>query len=223
MRLVVYDFDGTIATVPMKPSREEAKRIGWDGRDWWGSEASLHLDSIVPNEEVIAAMKADKLDPNTKVILATGRRGIVSHLVRAFLRSQELYGKRVIPESNKDALRRFQQRIEAGKDLVHPEEKHLEYFCGDFGTEDDFPKGKKGKPLGDTIVHKKYVIDKHLDGIKKLEFWEDREDHVPFFIRMGLDWLKKGRVEEVLLHRVYEVPGNQPYVQHIPIREGMSH
>jgi len=217
------DFDGTIATVPTKPDKAEAKRIGWDGRDWWGSEVSLRLDSIIPNEEVISAMKADKTDPQTKVLLITGRRGVVAHLVRAFLRSQELYGKRMIPESNKDALRRFQQGIEADKDLIHPEESYLEYFCGDMGTEEDFPKGKKGKPLGDTIVHKKYVIDKHLNGIKKLEFWEDRDDHVPFFIRMGLDWLKKGRVEEVLLHKVYEVSGNQPYVRHIPIEPGMNY
>jgi len=221
MRLVVYDFDGTLATVPTKPDKATAKQIGWDGKDWWGSEASLVLESIVPNEEVISAMKADKLDSSTKVILATGRRGVVAHLVRAFLRSQGLYGKRMIPESNKDALRRFQQRLEAGKDLIHPEETHLEYFCGDFGTEDDFPKGKKGKPISDTIVHKKYVIAKHLP-VKKLEFWEDRDDHVPFFIRMGLDWLKKGLAEEVLLHKVFEVPENQPYVQHIPIKDGMK-
>ncbi len=96
-RLVVFDFDGTLANVPERPAK-------WGGKDWWGHPDSLsdeHYDGGV-NHEVVEAMRTAKADPDAHVILLTGRRGIISPSVRKVLRANSLYGKRIIPDSNKN-------------------------------------------------------------------------------------------------------------------------
>ena len=228
-RLVVYDFDGTIANVPERPS-------DWKGSDWWGHPDSLsepHYDGGV-NHEVVNSMKRDNADPMTYVMMLTGRRNIVSPSVRNVLRSQGLYGKRIIPASNKTALQKFQSNVEAGHDQEHPDEHkgHEEFYSGDHHTEDDFPKTAKGKIDGTTLAHKIYNVNSKVNGnTEVVEFWEDRADHIPHFVKLGLDLLKKygeeagGKLHSVILHRVYApaMQGGQGAVQHIPIKLGMSY
>ncbi|RDJ35668.1 MAG: hypothetical protein DWQ19_12685 [Crenarchaeota archaeon] len=226
-RISVYDFDGTIANVPERPSK-------WFGKDWWGHEDSLsdpHYDGGV-NKEVVDAMRQDQYDPDTRVILLTGRRGVIAHKVRDVLRNQGLYGRRVIPDSNKEAMKRFKSHLSGGSDIDHPEVGHEQHFSGDHSTEEDYPKTRKGKPDGSTLAHKMYVINKAMNpDIRILEFWEDRADHIPHFIKLGLDLLHKfgiengGRLERVILHRVFPpvLPGGQGTVQHIPIKKGMNY
>ena len=228
-RLVIFDFDGTLANVPERPTK-------WGGKDWWGHPDSLsepHFDGGM-NDEVVSAMHRDQADPNTRVLLLTGRRGVISHRVRDVLRSQGLHGRRIIPDSNKDANRRFQQNLNMGHDSVHPDEEtgHEQHFSGDHVTEPDYPKTAKGKADGSTLAHKMYVINKCITpDIETIEFWEDRADHIPHFIKLGLDLMRKfgveagGRLQTVVLHRVFPpaMPGGQGTVQHIPIKRGMSY
>jgi hypothetical protein len=228
-RLVVYDFDGTVANVPERPSK-------WEGKDWWGHEDSLsepHYDGGV-NDEVVDSFMKDRADPDTDAILLTGRRGVIAHGVRKVLKNYGLYGKRVIPDSNKMVQQKYQSVIAAGKDEEHPEEEagHREYYSGDHSTEEDYPKTEKGKPDGTTIAFKLYIIEKKMMYPERevLEFWDDRADHIPHICKCGLDMLKlygadtgRGNLKTVILHRVFPPAyrGGQGTVQHIPIRPGM--
>ena len=231
-RLVVYDFDGTIANVPEKPSDWNRKN-----GDWWGHPLSLSNPNYnnEVNHEVIANFKKDKADPNTHVILLTGRRGEVSPSVRNVLRTHGLFGKRMIPNSNEKILGYHQNNISSGLDVEHPEEQHghEEYYAGDHSTEPDYPKGPKGKADGSTLAHKIYIIRNKMmhPGIEQVEFWDDRSDHIPHFIKLGLDLLKEygvqagGNLKNVILHRVYPPTdrSGQGTIQHIPIKPGMNH
>lgn len=226
--LAVFDFDGTIANVPERPQDHEPKH-GWNGKDWWGSEHSLsapHYDGGV-NEEVIEAFRAAKADPNTHAIVLTGRRGVIAHGVRNVLRNQGLYGKRIIPQSNKKAYQKFRSSLDSGKDEIHPledhEHGHHEYFSGDFGTEKDYPKTRKGKPDGSTIAFKLYVLGKMVhEGTQKIDFWDDREDHIAHITKFGTEALRRFQnLQEVWLHRVIppKVKGGTATILHIPIHK----
>lgn len=224
-KFYVFDFDGTLAQVEERPeSPEKIEEVGWNGKDWWGSEASLK--NIQPNEEVFEEFKKAKADPSAHVIILTGRRGVIAHGIRNWLRSQNLYGKRKISPHNKQALRAFDQRIEAKKDILHPNEDladaHDEYFCGDYSLEPEYPRNGK-HPDGSTMAHKYFVVNMIMnDKYNELHFWDDRSDHISHLIKMGLDFLKKYKqLENCMLHRVF--PGNPASVQHIPIRQGMSY
>lgn len=223
--LGIWDFDGTIADVPERPKTDkEAKEFGWNGKDWWGSECSLSR-GVTPIVEVINAMHlANK--PNIHLAVLTGRRGVVAHAVRRFLREQGFSGMRVIPESSKDALKAFKSLVKGKRDIISDIITHYEYFTGDFSYEEDFPKTSKGKPDGATLAHKRYIIEKLMHkGIKSIHNWDDRDDHVRAFIQLGLDLQKTyPSLEEVILHKVYKTsPGQQPHIQEIPVRPGMNY
>lgn len=206
----------------------------WDGKDWWGHPDSLshpHYDGGI-NEEVVAAFRKDNLDPNTDVILLTGRRGVIAHKVREVMRSQGLYGRRVIPDSNKTAVEKYQSAIQKGMDMIHPDEHggHEEYYSGDHSTEEDYPKGPKGKPDGNTGVFKDYMVRRKVGpNTEYVEFWDDREDHVALWCKLGVDLLKKygetagGRLKSVIFHRVFapQYQGGKATIRHIPIQIGM--
>lgn len=214
--LAIFDFDDTLVFSPDKPkTKEDAEKVGWNQKDWWGSEASLNGD-IPFNDEVKMAFINAKKDPNTRVALITGRRGVISHKVRNILQTQNLIGKRIIPSSNKKAVI---------KDEPHPNEahphSHEEYYSGDFITEPDYPKfGKKNKPAADTLSHKIYVISKLMNNsVVNLDMWEDRSEHIPHFIKMMLDFKKQyPNLKNAIIHRIYP---DSNHVQHIPIKEGM--
>lgn len=225
-RLVVYDFDGTVADVPERPS-------DWNGSDWWGHSDSLshpHYNGGV-HDEVVASFKKDNADPNTDVILLTGRRGVIAHGVRNVLRNQGLQGKRVIPDTNLKAKNAYSADVASGKDMNHDKHDHEEYYSGDHNYEHDYPKTLKGKPDASTVAHKLYIIKnkKMNNNIEVVEFWDDREDHAPEFIKLGLDLINQygvengGKLRNVIFHRVF-APRNsagKATIVNIPIKKGM--
>lgn len=218
--VVIFDFDDTIATVPKKPTTDKEKdEYGWNGKDWWGSEVSLSKN-VTPHKEVIAALKKAKNDPDTIVAIVTGRRPKISHKIRAFLRSQGLFGKRIIPDSNPDSIKIFKKSIDDKKDLLHKNEDqpaaHQEYFTGDFTFEPNYPDEKsfEGTSAG-TFAHKTYVISSLVNkNTKTLEIWEDRTEHIPFFKKLAADLKKKHHGLTVIFHHVHEPAklGSQPTV-----------
>jgi len=220
-KIACFDFDGTLANTPMKPETPEAiQKSGWNGKDWYGSDVSIP-DNTSLNGEVLAAFNAAKQDPDAYTILLTGRRGIIAPKVRTILQKNNLFGKRKIGSSNENALRHH-----AGNE--HPLEDtdphaHDEYYCGDFATEEDYPKTTRGKSDGSTLAHKKYIVEKLMHhGIEQIDFWDDRADHIPHFIKMGMDLQREWpNLTKVTMHRVYppKHPGQQAWIQHIPIKK----
>ena len=219
-RICAFDFDGTLANTPAKPETPEAiRKSGWDGKDWYGSNISIP-DNTQFNDEVVAAFKSARQDPETYTLLLTGRRGVIAPKVRKLLQRNDLIGKRKIGPTNANAVRHH-----AGQE--HPAEDTDpncldEYYCGDFNTEDDYPKTTRGKADGSTLAHKVYVIKKLMyDGIVQIDFWDDRGDHIPHFIKLGMDLQKQWpNLTKVTMHRVYppQHPGQPAWVQHIPIK-----
>lgn len=217
-RLVIYDFDGTIANVPERPN-------GWSGKDWWGNKQSLttpeeggFYDGGV-NPEVIASFHKDKSDSNTQTIVLTGRRGIIAPYVRNVLKANNLFGKRMFADNS--------DKTKYGNDQ-HPRENdvdaHEEYFVGDFNSHPNFPKihGKKGLvPDGSTFAHKKFVIEKKVydnDGYDTIEIWDDRKDHIDLFKSVGRELIKNGKVKQFIIHQVFPpMPGVPATVIHIPV------
>lgn len=218
-KLVIFDFDGTLANTPTKPQAHEPKH-GWKGKDWWGSPESLQPPFFNGelHDEVKQAFEAARRDPDTKTVLLTGRRGVVSPHVRNVLQTHGFFGKRMIPDSNKKAAQHH-----AGNE--HPNESlpgsHEEFYSGDHSTEPDYPVYGK-KPDGSTIAHKAYIIKNKLvhNNLEQLDIWEDRPDHINPLTRVLLELQKHyPMLQKVTLHRVYPEAGG--HVQHIPIRPGM--
>jgi len=192
---------------------------GWDGSDWWGSEASLndiHYPGKPVNDKVIEAFRQDRVDPQTHVAVITGRRGVVSQHVRNVLRHHNLYGRRVIPDSNELALQKHQD--------IHADEKHPhsheEYYSGDLSTEPDYPKGNSGKPTSDTWSFKEFAVVKRLmnHNIEIIEIWDDRDDHIGHWQSMGVDLFRKWpNLKEFTIHRVMNTPTSH-YIIDIPVK-----
>lgn len=233
-RIEVFDFDDTIVQSAKRPDRGEP-RHGWNGKDWWGSEASLShplfsLNDCSTHHPVVDAMARATQDNDTLTILLTGRRGVVAHMVRSHLARLSLYGKRIIPPSNKKALKSFQTKLSNGHDKEYSGRKrHHQFFCGDFITEDDYPKNGKGKPQHGTIYHKRYIVQKlmHKD-IEELVMWDDRDDHIRPFIAMGLDLKRRyEKLESAAINRVFPIRENDGRntctIINMPIKTGMSY
>jgi len=219
-KIAVFDFDGTLANTPAKPETPEAiRKSGWDGKDWYGSNVSMPEDTKF-NDEVVAAFKAAKQDSDTYALLLTGRRGVIAPKVRKLLQQNDLIGKRKIASSNANALRHHNGQEHPAEDT--DPHCHDEYYCGDFATEDDYPKTTRGKSDGSTLAHKVYVVRKLMhSGITQVDFWDDRADHIPHFIKLGMDLQKEWPgLKSVIMHRVYppQHPGQPAWVQHIPIK-----
>lgn len=220
-KIAIFDFDGTLANTPLKPQDpEDRKRMGWDGKDWWGSAASMPQD-ISMNDEIVQAMHAARQDPETYVAILTGRRGVIADKVRELLWKHGLVGRRQVSPTNQKALDHMGPS--------HPEEEHPhahdEYYSGDFSTEPDYPRtGKKNKPDGSTLVHKTYIIKNKLmnNNIRQIDLWDDREDHIPHMIKLLLDLLKEWpNLEHATMHRVFppeQTGAPKAWVQHIPVR-----
>jgi len=215
-KLAIFDYDKTLAHTPEAPQKGEQTH-SWNGKDWWGSEESLSAPFYngEMNEEVHQALVAAKSDPLTKTVILTGRRGVVAPFMRGWLQKHNLFGKRIIPDSNKSALGRhagMEHENEARPDA------HEEYYSGDHVYEDDYPTYGKKKD-GSTLAHKTYVLRNKLmsPDIEQIDMWEDRADHVPVFIKILLNLKKEyPNLKQATLHRVY--PG---WIQHIPIKDGM--
>lgn len=154
-------------------------------------------------------MHASVLDEEAHTVLLTGRRGVVAHAVRRWLRSQGFNGNRV---------RQFPTTVVNNHEEPYT---HDEYFKDDLDTDADYPRnGKTGNPSNQTIVFKQWVVEKlvHPD-LKGLEIWEDRDDHISAMISIMTKLKDQIGIDKTILHRVYkpEIPGGQPYIQHIPV------
>jgi hypothetical protein len=94
--LSVFDFDGTLIDSPMPDTGrvEYEQKTGkpWPHQGWWGRVESLDMDvfDIKPIPSVIADYRTEKSDPNTSVIMLTGRMQKLSHKVMAILKANGL-------------------------------------------------------------------------------------------------------------------------------------
>lgn len=94
--LSVFDFDGTLIDSPMPDTgrAEYEQKTGkpWPHQGWWGRAESLDMDvfDIKPIPSVIADYRTEKSDPNTSVIMLTGRMQKLSDKVMAILKANGL-------------------------------------------------------------------------------------------------------------------------------------
>lgn len=94
--LSVFDFDGTLFDSPMPDTgrAEYEQKIGkpWPYQGWWGRAESLDMNifDINPISTVIADYKTEKSDPNTSVVMLTGRMQKLSDKVMAILKANGL-------------------------------------------------------------------------------------------------------------------------------------
>jgi len=95
-KLAVFDFDGTLA---YSPEPEEGKLIykektghDWPYKGWWGRPESLDtkIFNILTNPSVVSDYKNEKSQPNTLVIMMTGRIPKLSNEVEYILSSNNL-------------------------------------------------------------------------------------------------------------------------------------
>lgn len=223
--LAVFDIDGTLLSVPEKPTNDQEKEnYGWNGKDWWGSECSLSKD-VYPHDEVVDALKKAKSDPDTRAIILTGRRPKVSHKLREIFRSLGLYGKRMFGKNNKESVKFFKKSISSKQDIQHEKENdldaHEEYYTGDFNLDEDYPDVKQFTGFSAaTKAHKQHVIMKCITKqTKNIDIWEDRADHIPFFKKLADDIKKKFPKIKITFHHVHEpaTVGGQPNISHYEI------
>lgn len=78
-KISIFDFDGTLMATPepetgMKIYKEKTGK-DWPFQGWWGRNESLDMDifDIKPISSVIADYNKERVKPNTRVIMMTGR------------------------------------------------------------------------------------------------------------------------------------------------------
>lgn len=95
-KLAVFDFDGTLVDTPLPDTGrkiyQEKTGKPWPYQGWWGREESLDttIFDMPSNPSVIADYQKEKADPNTAVIMLTGRMTKLSDKVKAILDSKGL-------------------------------------------------------------------------------------------------------------------------------------
>jgi hypothetical protein len=90
-KLSVFDFDGTLVNTPLpeEGKKEYKEKTGqdWPHAGWWGQPMSLDSEifdmNIIPS--VIRAYLKEINDPNTMVVMVTGRINKLSGLVKKIL------------------------------------------------------------------------------------------------------------------------------------------
>lgn len=177
-RLAIFDFDGTLVHTPGPEVGKERYKTAtgqdWPHRGWWGRKETLtppvfNADPHETHERVIEEFRQAKADPNTQVVMMTGRHGGQEKEVRAILAK---YG-----------LEPDEQYYQGHKSLInHPM----------------YPKTQ------DTWEYKNHVLTNVLvprTGIKIVEIWDDREDHIPKWIE-ACRWIKSNypTIEKVVFH-----------------------
>jgi hypothetical protein len=95
-KLSVFDFDGTLAYSPEpeqgKPEYKEKTGEAWPYKGWWGREETLdtNIFDIPINPSVVSDYKKEKSDPNTLVVMMTGRITKLSKQVEKILSDNNL-------------------------------------------------------------------------------------------------------------------------------------
>jgi hypothetical protein len=93
-RIAVFDFDGTLVNTPMpdtgKAEYKEKTGNDWPYMGWWGRGESLDMDIFdmptIPS--VKAAYEQERQNPNTLVVMLTGRLPKHHDLVKKILDSK---------------------------------------------------------------------------------------------------------------------------------------
>jgi FMN phosphatase YigB (HAD superfamily) len=95
-KLAVFDFDGTLVDTPLPDTgrQQYREKTGkeWPHKGWWGREESLDttIFDMPSNPSVIADYQKEKADPNTAVIMLTGRMTKLADKVKDILDSKGL-------------------------------------------------------------------------------------------------------------------------------------
>jgi hypothetical protein len=95
-KLAVFDFDGTLIMTPLPDTgrQQYQQKTGqpWPHKGWWGREESLDttIFDMPSNPSVIADYQKEKADPNTAVIMLTGRMTKLGDKVKAILDAKGL-------------------------------------------------------------------------------------------------------------------------------------
>lgn len=95
-KLAVFDFDGTLANSPEpeigKIEYKEKTGKDWPYKGWWGRAESLdtNIFDITLKPDVISDYRKEKSNPNTLVIMMTGRIPKLSKQVEDILNSANL-------------------------------------------------------------------------------------------------------------------------------------
>jgi len=95
-KLAVFDFDGTLISTPLPEQGREfyETKTGneWPHQGWWGQADSLDIDifDMPVIESVIVDYQREKANPNTLIILLTGRISKLEPQVRKVLASKNL-------------------------------------------------------------------------------------------------------------------------------------
>ena len=95
-KLAVFDFDGTLAYSPEpeigKPQYKEVTGQDWPHKGWWSKPESLdtNIFDIPVNPSVVSDYKKEKSNPDTLVIMMTGRIPKLSKQVEDILSANNL-------------------------------------------------------------------------------------------------------------------------------------
>jgi len=90
-KLSVFDFDGTLIDTPLPEEgrKEYKKKTGkdWPHVGWWGQPMSLDTEifDILPIPSVIRDYKKEIANPDTMVVMVTGRMVKLTDLVKKIL------------------------------------------------------------------------------------------------------------------------------------------
>lgn len=198
--LHVFDFDGTLFkspkntpdnqrlyesvtglpwTISKEKSLELSKKYGRPikmRRGWWSRPETLQ-PPIVPdpvtiewfNPKVVEAFQLSKANPNSLTCLITGR-----HF----------------------ALKKQVMRICQDINLFEDNDEVSSFFLGDDGP---LPHGEKP---AETLEWKLWIIRQIINSnsnLRKIIFWEDREEHVQPFLNLN----GENSIREVIVHRIY--------------------
>ena len=95
-KIEIFDFDGTLVDTPLPDTGKHEYQVKtgkpWPYEGWWGRHESLDMNvfdmPVVPM--VIDAYKKAKADPNTIVVMLTGRQSKLAGDVRKILDAKGL-------------------------------------------------------------------------------------------------------------------------------------
>lgn len=121
-KLSVFDFDATLIATP-EPNEESKKQWAdyhgkeWPFLGWWGRKESLDTDvwDMEPNPEVLESYKKEMSDPETMVVLLTGRLEKLRPEVEGILNKHGLTFDKVLLNKGK---RTILDKVEQMNDIL---------------------------------------------------------------------------------------------------------
>lgn len=181
-RLAVFDFDDTLVLTPTKEDYQKRTGTIWKG-GWWGNPKTLEHpvfddnDAAIINPQVAKTFQQFRQDPNTYVVVMTGR------------------------------IAKFENRVKEilAKYNIHPDEFYFKDQKN--LTIDPTYKQHMAQNKNDTFNYKEFVIINRLiktyPDVQSVEIFDDRTEHIPRFVELGEN-LKKTHpnLQSVIIHDV---------------------